>query len=71
MRRLGTLRKFFSMEMLVDARLLAARHSASKVVSGSVCSGSVRESEVSVCVGGRDGRPVSAYRPPLEMVTSS
>ena len=27
--------------------------------------------EVSVCVGGRDGRPVSTYRPPLELVTSS
>ena len=71
MRRLGTLEKFFARRMLVSAGLLSARHSASQVVSGSVCSGSVRESEVSVCVAGRELRRVSAYRSPLEMVTSS
>ena len=63
--------KLCSRRLLVGASLLAARHSASKVVSGSVCSGSVRESEMSVCVGGRELRRVSAYRPPLEMVTLS
>ena len=70
-RRMRTLEKMCSRRMLVDARLLAARHSASEVVSGSVWRGPVGESEVSVCVGGRDGRPVSTHRPPLEMVTSS
>ena len=67
----ATSKKFFSTEMLVDASLLAARHKASKVVSGSVCRGSVRESEMSVCMCGREERWRSTHRPPLEMVTLS
>jgi hypothetical protein len=42
--------------------------------SGSVCSGSVGESEMSVCVGGPRGPErswPSAYRPPFELVTLS
>ena len=68
-----TLRKLCCRQMLVDASLLAARYSASKVVSDSACIGSVGESEVSACVGGRDERCrwESAYRSPQEMVTLS
>ena len=43
----------------------------SKAVSGNVCSGSVRESEVSVCVGGREERWRSTHRSPFEMVMLS
>jgi hypothetical protein len=63
-RRSSTLKKIFAMRMLVDATLLTARHRASKVVSGSVCRGSVGESEMSVCVDGAE-RPAEHVPSPL------
>ena len=71
MRTVRTMQKLCSGRLLVGAGFLSARHSARQVVSDSVWRGSVRESEMSACVGGRERRPVSTYRPPFEMVTLS
>ena len=60
-----------SSSLLVADKHLDTRQGGSTVVSGSVCSGSVRESEVSVCVGGREERWRSTHRPPFEMVMLS